>query len=351
MQLPVSRDQSSVATSAPVLPHAEPVVSNAALTDLRRFSPLRSLHGDNEEDPIAHARSPLACRHGQHRPRPLADDVMRGRTEEGQVQRAASRDAHHDEVCLNIVRFKNAIATFLAILAVPPAWRKAMPRRVSSPLMLSVRLRTASAPGCFRRMRLLPRHRRPETAPEFVSRLPRVQTRSTAELPPLGLSLHRPTDPEPSFARQARRPRSFRSRHHSYAALRSPSEPTFVKGRVRRHVFIRRWPSVMNILRGRVCLLTTSSFSFWSLSVWRSLLGRRCTLDENTSRLSNRRPCRSGLARPNLHRPSLLLQETPVGGNGGTAEPSGVKRSVMARSVGFCWRPCVVKNVARWLPE
>src|SRR4030081_1841022 len=53
--------------------------------------------------------------------------------------------------------------------------------RVSPLLMLSVRLRTASVPGCFRRVRLLPRQRRPETAPEPVSRLPRVQTRFTAE--------------------------------------------------------------------------------------------------------------------------------------------------------------------------
>ena len=42
--------------------------------------------------------SPLACPHGQHRPRPLANDVMRGRTEEGHIQCAASRDTHHDEV-------------------------------------------------------------------------------------------------------------------------------------------------------------------------------------------------------------------------------------------------------------
>jgi hypothetical protein len=177
-----------------------------------------------------------------------------------------------------------------------------MPRRVSSPLMLSVRLRTASAPGWFRRMRLLPRHRRPGMPPEFASRPPLAQTHSTAESPPLGLSLNRPTDQVRSFAHQRRRRRPFRSRHHSYAALRSPSEPTFVKGQVRRHAFIGRWPAVMNILRGRVCLLTTFSFSFWSLSAWRSLLERRCTLDASTNRLINRRPRPYGsLARWNLH--------------------------------------------------
>ena len=139
---------------------------------------------------------------------------------------------------LNIVRLKNTIATFLAILAVAVGVPEGYASQgvVTAHAQRSAQDRIGSSGAseeCGSCRNIGVPRRRPNSCRGCLASKPAPQRNCLRS----GCRLHRPIDQEPSFAHQARRRRPFRSRHHSYAALRSPSEPTLLRGRVRRRVF------------------------------------------------------------------------------------------------------------------